>query len=333
MSKKPKRETTAVTRRRVTALARRVTELAHRPKVDVLPVAPPAEPLNERTIVGMLGKIEVTLSEREELVLSEPVNVADVRIKPSGQPYLSHPTYTKWFNRAFGRLGWTLVPAAAPMKNETGNVVVPYLLHIHGKPAAFAFGEQEWFEGNREQTYGDALEATIASGLRRCAKRMGVGLELWDRPWLNAYMAAHCVEVWVVKKNRDKKSYKARQWRRAIDPPFWNEISGKDEDGTKTADGDRRTIDDEIPSEPAQTRRVAPEGKPPKDAHHANELQPITDKQLQRLWVIIRNSGRMESVVKTWLYSRYKLDHTKDIARKDYDIICQAIESPRSLPL
>ncbi len=321
MSKSTKRKT-APARRRVTALARR-------PKVDVLPAAP-AEPLSERTIVGMLGKIELKLTVREEAVLSEAVTVDDVRVKPSGQPYLSHPTYTKWFNRAFGRLGWMLVPAAAPMKNEEGVVVVPYLLHIHGKPAAFAFGEQEWFEGNREQTYGDALEATVASGLRRCAKRMGVGLELWDRPWLNRYLDEHCVEVLVVKKGRkDGKEYQARQWRRKIDPPFWNEITKQKGSTVKTADGGRRTIDDDVPVEPAQTRAV----EKPRDAHHAGELQPITDKQLQRLWVIIRNSGRIENVVKTWLLAKYKVEHTKDIARRDYDAICTAIESPKSLPL
>lgn len=337
MSKKPKKST-ALARRRVAAPARRVTALARRPKTEVLPAALPSEPLSERTIVGTLGKIELKLTDKEEAILSEEVDLDQVRVKPSGQAYLSHPTYTRWFNRAFGRLGWALVPAAAPMKNETGVVVVPYLLHIHGKPAAFAFGEQEYFEGsNREQTYGDALEATVASGLRRCAKRMGVGLELWDRPWTNAYLAEHCVEVRVTKKGRDGKQYGARQWRRKIDQPFWNEITGKDDDGkrVKTADGERRTIDDDqIPDEPAQTRKVETPAKPqPRDAHHAGELQPITEKQLSRLWTIIRNSGRMENVVKTWLLAKYKVEHTKDIARRDYDAICEAIESPRSLAL
>jgi hypothetical protein len=338
MSKKLKKST-ALARRRVATPARRVTAIARRPKMEVLPSPAANEGLSERTIVGMLGKIELKLTDKEEAILSEVVNVEDVRVKPSGQAYLSHPTYTRWFNRAFGRLGWSLVPAAAPMKNETGVVVVPYLLHIHGKPAAFAFGEQEWFEGsNREQTYGDALEATVASGLRRCAKRMGVGLELWDRPWTNAYLADHCVEVRVVKKGRDGKKFTARQWRRKVDQPFWNEVTGKDEDDertVKTADGERRTIDDDqIPDEPAQTRRVEAPAKPqPRDAHHANELQPITEKQLQRLWVIIRNSGRIENAVKAWLKAKYQLDHTKDIARRDYETICAAIESPRSLPL
>jgi hypothetical protein len=133
MSKKLKKST-ALARRRVATPARRVTAIARRPKMEVLPSPAANEGLSERTIVGMLGKIELKLTDKEEAILSEVVNVEDVRVKPSGQAYLSHPTYTRWFNRAFGRLGWSLVPAAAPMKNETGVVVVPYLLHVHGKP-------------------------------------------------------------------------------------------------------------------------------------------------------------------------------------------------------
>jgi hypothetical protein len=144
--------------------------------------------LGDEAAVGALGLVEVKLTEAEEAILSEAVNPADVSFKPAKRgepptiPYLSHPVYTKWFNRAFGRLGWAIVPKSKPVKN--GNVIMcPYLLYIHGQPAAFAWGEQDYFDTNAQQTYGDAVESTVASALRRCAKRLGVGLELWDKNW------------------------------------------------------------------------------------------------------------------------------------------------------
>lgn len=152
-------------------------------------VLPPAGILGDEAAVGALGLVEVKLTDAEEAILSEPVNPADVSFKPAKRgepptiPYLSHPVYTKWFNRAFGRLGWAIVPKSKPIKN--GDVIMcPYMLYIHGQPAAFAWGEQDYFANNAQQTYGDAVESTVASALRRCAKRLGVGLELWDKTWI-----------------------------------------------------------------------------------------------------------------------------------------------------
>jgi hypothetical protein len=149
----------------------------------------PAGVLGDEAAVGALGLVEVKLTDAEEAILSEPVDPRFVQYKPAKRggpptiPYLSHPVYTKWFNRAFGRLGWAIVPKSKPIKN--GDVIMcPYMLYIHGQPAAFAWGEQDYFPNNDNQTYGDAVESTVASALRRCAKRLGVGLELWDKEWL-----------------------------------------------------------------------------------------------------------------------------------------------------
>jgi hypothetical protein len=54
--------------------------------------------------------------------------------------------------------------------------------------------------------------------------------------------------------------------------------------------------------------------------------------QLERLWAIIKKSGRPEAEIKSWLERRFGYTSTKDIRRKDYDHICAAIESPATLP-
>lgn len=259
--------------------------------------------LGEETSLGALGLVEIKLTPAEEKVLGEPVREADVEIKPNGRAYLSHPAYTRWFNRAFGRLGWGLVPRAKPMRSGN-SVVTPYILYIHGKPAALAWGEQEYFEGNRDQTYGDALEATVASALRRCAKRLGVGLELWDRAWVNRWVSLHAVEV----RTTDTKTKGGFKWRRKIDPPFWNEVTQpRIGDGMQTQQRSRTEA-------PGHT--------------DANQDEPITAKQRQRLFVMLRNSKRDEATFRAWLKGHYGLDSTKAIKRRDYETICDAIESP-----
>lgn len=294
--------------------------LASRRKTAIVPLSStlahqPGGELGEEAAWGALGLVEVKLKPAEELVLAEKAPIDQVLIKPTGQAYLSHPSYTRWFNRAFGRLGWTMVLKAKPRSatDEHGKVqvVAPYVLYIHGKPAAMAFGEQEYFPNSKEQTYGDALEATIASALRRCAKRLGVGLELWDKPWLARFMREHCVRVKLKpKKDGDKPDW---VWRRKIDPPFWNEQGRGDP--------------------PMQQQHTAP----PAHHHDGSGDEVITQThivdgvkkagQVERLWVIIRSSGRDEETVRNWLHDVYGYDSTKKIKRRDYEAICSAIES------
>lgn len=281
------------------------------PRVQLLP----PEPAVERTLaenevqLGELGFAEIKLTETEERILSEPVPADEVLLKPTGQPYLSHPSYTRWFNRAFGRMGWALVPASRPSIQGT-SVVCAYVLHIHRQPAALAWGEQEYHANNKEQTYGDALEATVANALRRCAKRLGVGLELWDRRWLHEWMEANAVEVWV--KAREEGGKARKMYRRKSDPPFWNEEASR------------------------SSRRSAPDNAPPaktveNPGHHAQTGEPITDKQRGRLYVMVQNSGRTDDEVRKWLQAAYGFASSRAITRDKYDEICRLIEATGDL--
>ncbi len=266
---------------------------------------PPADEQRIVTAEGMdlgaLGLVELKLSKKEEAILAEPIDPALVQWRarerngPPEIPYYPHNEYTRWFNRAFGRLGWALVPIAKPSitpgKNGALTVSCPYVLHIHGKPVAFAIGEHEYFENNKQQTYGDALESTVANALRRCAKRIGVGLELWDRDWRIRHMPS------------EARSALAR------DPDVGNE---------------RR---------PDVAHR-----QPPGEAHHANANDLITPAQRKRLRAIINNSGRRLDAVADWIRRivRQPLDDNGEpdrlITRRQYDPICDAIESHAELP-
>lgn len=284
----------------------------------------PALPEVERTLgvdelaLGNLGLVEVKLTVQEEAVLSESVPVAELLVKPTGQAYLSHPSYTRWFNRAFGRTGWSLVPASKPMK-ANNSIVCAYVLHIHRQPAALAWGEQDYFENNREQSYGDALESTVASALRRCAKRLGVGLELWDRAWTDAFLAEHAVRVKVRVKRRGETEEKIEdRWRLKTAAPFWNE----------TTRSSQPRQQQERPQPPANPPAAAEAPKPPPP--HAHSGEKITRAQATRFWTLVRNSGRSDEEVQKWLTGK-GLASSTDILRADYDAFCARVEATGSL--
>lgn len=297
--KKAPKKSTALARRPVPSRA--VTVLPPETQVN-------AGQLTEVMELGVLGLVEVQLTAKEEAILARPVNIEDIRVLPTGVAYLSHPTYTRWFNDAFGRLGWGIVPCAKPtLQGKTINC--PYVLYIHGKPSAFAVGEQDYFEGNTRQTYGDAFEATVASALRRCAKRLGVGLELWDKVFTTAYLAQHCVKV-------------GGEWVRKVDRGH--------------ADGNVMAAQEPRRDERAQARpqtRPAPPGRPTEaPAAPTKSGVPISDPQAKRFYALLNNSGRNVEVVKEWLLARYGYAHVKEIGRNHYEAICTAIEGEGKLP-
>lgn len=340
MSKKAKKARQQRPRKTSTALARR-PQPAMRVRVNdpnnllMIPETPAVAlgVLTDDPSVANLGLVQVKLTKQEELVLSEPVIESQVLIKPTGQPYLPHRHYTNWFNKAFGRLGWMIVPRSKPTKTELAKeesskvrhlVLVPYLMHVHGKPVAFAWGEQEYSEANAEQTYGDAVEATVANALRRVAKRMGVGNELWDQDWLRAWRAKHAIAVKVKYPNFNKP---IQRWRRIIDPPLPFEVK-------PAKAGDAPPPDDE-----AEFHEVPPgdesRRKPrPAAGNDGTGDEIITKPQRQRLVTIANKAGRNDAEVRLWLKTKWKYNNSGEIKRKDYDAIVRELEArgPLSMP-
>lgn len=305
MAKKKQRGTP--TRRKKSP--KKSTALVQQPKAEVIDahVIPDARTIGDGIVLGELGLVEVRLSQEEERALSEPVPIESVKILPTGQVYAPHTEYTKLFNRAFGRLGWSIVPVGKPALAQR-TVICPYILYIHGKPVAFAQGEQEFHDNNKGQSYGDANESTVASALRRTAKRIGVWLELWDRRWSDAFVATQGVKVWC-EFERDGKKETKPQWRLKTDPPFWNEK------GKRGAD-----------REPGPVQRDAPAGFNPDDN------KPITLEQRERLMRAAQRAGRPATEVAMWLKMKFKIDSSKDLKRRDYEYVVKAIEHPGDLP-
>jgi hypothetical protein len=80
-------------------------------------------------------------------------------------------------------------------------------------------------------------------------------------------------------------------------------------------------------SQPTPARPVPPAGR------DARRDAVISDAQRKRLWVIARKANRSDAELKDWLVARYGIASSKLITRRNYNDICNAIESPGALPL
>ena len=154
--------------------------------------APLERRLTDDPDLGAVGLVEVKLTAQEATILATPIPVDRVKVIPDtkGEPiYIAHGDYRKLFNEAFGVLGWSIVPCGKPSLIDGKTVQVPYIMHIHAKPALFVWGTADHQATNKQINLGDALESTSASAIRRFAKQLGVWLELWDRDWIQNYLA------------------------------------------------------------------------------------------------------------------------------------------------
>lgn len=301
-------------------LARQVRRLAAVRAVEVLP--PPqaleARVLTDAAQLGQLGLQPLTLSPEAEAILAEPIDAAKVLILPTGAVYYSHIEYTRWFNRGFGRGAWAVVPSAKPnmagipKREHQFLVTQPFVLFVHGKAIAQATGEHTYHDDNAEQTHGDVVESLNASALRRLAKRLGVGLELWDRTWGRQWQATYAVMVKVDGKTRP-------QWRRTSDPPLYGEIGPRS--GGRSAS----------PSQGGESGAPGPDRTgAAREAQRTDDrkITPGAKGQVGRLWAIAKTAGRDKDEIKGYLRIRWGIESTSDITRGHYEEVIRDIQRP-----
>jgi hypothetical protein len=142
-----------------------------------------------RAMIPSAGTLKLTKEQEEALYAT--VQDSDVYIKPDGLIYLSWIKYAGRLTKAFGGTGWTMLPQGMP-KGYNNMIIWGFHLVINGIYCGFAIGEQQYFANGR-MTYGEACEGAKSNALMRLCKALGIGLELWDKVfidrWLTAYAA------------------------------------------------------------------------------------------------------------------------------------------------
>lgn len=118
-----------------------------------------------------------------QAILAEPVNPADVEIKPDGVCYLPEIRYRKTLLRAFGPGGWCLLPRGPHTQN--GAVLSrEYALVCHGQYVSQARGSTTIASFSNAAL---ASEAVRSNALMRCCKDLGIAAELWDAAYIGAW--------------------------------------------------------------------------------------------------------------------------------------------------
>jgi hypothetical protein len=77
------------------------------------------------------------------------------------------------------------------------------------------------------------------------------------------------------------------------------------------------------PTPPTPATQAPPEASaPPAPPAARSGVQLISDAQRKRLYAIYKQAGKTDEQVKAYLLAQFQLEHTADIPRSVYDIIC-----------
>lgn len=151
-----------------------------------------------RKMLGTAGTLE--LNEAQNNALYSPVDDSDVLIKPDGLIYLSWIKYSGKLTKAFTGTGWAMIPQGMP-KIQNDLIVWGFHLVIKGIYCGFAIGEQQYFNNGR-MTFGEACEGAKSNALMRLCKGLGIGLELWDKSFIDRWVGKYADKKWDDSKKK-----------------------------------------------------------------------------------------------------------------------------------
>ncbi|KAI8300625.1 Mitochondrial genome maintenance protein MGM101 [Colletotrichum sp. SAR11_240] len=134
-------------------------------------------------------------------ILLQPVNPADVEVKPDGIIYLPEIKYRRILNQAFGPGGWGLVPKGEVVVGER-IVTREYALIAEGRFISQAQGENGYFN---VENLPSAVEGCKSNALMRCCKDLGIASDLWDPVFIRAFKKEYALEVWCEHVTTGKK--------------------------------------------------------------------------------------------------------------------------------
>jgi hypothetical protein len=178
---------------------------------DHLPVQEDAHEyeVERHTHIGFLK-----LNQEECDTLLEPIPLEDLDILPSGEVYASQIQYRRRLNKVFGPGGWKMEERSEP-KLQDNTVIQKWALICWGVSISTCYGEQDYFPGNKRQTWATAIESAKSNALTRNCKDLGIASECWDRRFTEGFKHQFCIEV---------RTQSGRAWRRKDRDRLWNEI-------------------------------------------------------------------------------------------------------------
>lgn len=150
-------------------------------------------------MISTAGTLELT--DTQNKALYAPFTDQDVMIKPDGLIYLPWIKYAGRLTQAFGGTGWAMVPQGMP-KMQGELIIWGFHLVVKGIYCGFAFGEQFFSANNNRMTFGEACEGAKSNALMRLCKGLGIGLELWDKNFIDRWVNTYSQKKWDEEKRK-----------------------------------------------------------------------------------------------------------------------------------
>lgn len=134
--------------------------------------------------------------------------------------YIEHAYLRDRFDEVIGMGQWALVRSRPHWGEEfvTGKgqkavrIYADCALLIRGCLVSEAIGEMVYYPNNAIQSYGDAAEGSETAAFRRCAKKIGVGLQAWKKDFCAEWMKSEQnVKVYPVHVKIEKPSTKPKE--------------------------------------------------------------------------------------------------------------------------
>jgi hypothetical protein len=145
-----------------------------------------------RKMLTTAGTLELTKEQND--ILFAPLKDNEIYIKPDGLIYLTWTKYASRLSRAFGT-SWTLVPQGMPKISDNNLIIWGFHLIVKGIYCGFSIGEQQYHD-NKRMSYGEACEGAKSNALTRLCKSLGIGLELWDKQFINEWLSKYADKKW-----------------------------------------------------------------------------------------------------------------------------------------
>jgi len=152
------------------------------------------------------GLATIKFAEKEREALTRPVDPeTEAEIRPDGIVFMPAVIVRKRLDEAIGPGRWALRQERDPFYDaETRECCYDGSLWIDGKYAARAIGGCSWRPGNTRMGKSDAIEGAKSDCLKRCAKDLGIGADLWTPAWQRQFVADWAVPYAGLNWKREK---------------------------------------------------------------------------------------------------------------------------------
>jgi hypothetical protein len=242
-----------------------------------------------RKMLSTAGTLELTKEQND--ILFAPLKDNEVYIKPDGLIYLTWTKYASRLSRAFGT-SWCMVPQGMPKINEGGLIIWGFHLIIKGIYCGFSIGEQQYHENNKRMSYGEACEGAKSNALTRLCKSLGIGLELWDKVFINEWLNKYADKKWDQQANGGRGRY---EW--FLKP---NAFYGMEQQPRPTASSSQATtkpVEEKPVEQKPEPKEEQPKEQPKQNAKIKVEIKKEAPKNVSKSKKLAENSDFLKGEV------------------------------------